>query len=164
MTDNLNVKAAVWSGIVAGFVFVMIEMILIATVGGGSPWGPPRMMAAIIMGQSVLPPPATFDFGIMMVGMMIHFVLSVVLGFVLGWVISKWRLGTGAAIIAGIVFGLLVYLVNFYGLTAVFPWFSNARNAITVFAHIVFGGVLGWVYHAIAAKHWGRPAARAEAA
>lgn len=164
MRENIDTKAAVWSGIVAGIVFVMAEMILIATVGGGSPWGPPRMMAAIVMGTEVLPPPPTFDFGITMVGMIIHFVLSVIYGFILGFAISKWRLGTGAAILAGIAFGLLIYLVNFYVFTGLFPWFSNARNAITVVSHLLFGGVLGWVYHAIAAKRWSRPAARPETA
>lgn len=154
MKDNLDIKAAIWSGIIAGVVFVTAEMILIATMGGGSPWGPPRMMAAIVMGTDVLPPPATFDFGITMIGMIVHFVLSIVLAFILGFVISKWRLGLGVAILVGIVFGLLVYLVNFYVVTGLFPWFSNARNAITLVSHLLFGGVLGWVYQAIAAKCW----------
>lgn len=164
MTDNIDTKAAIWSGIIAGLVFVMAEMILIATVAGGSPWGPPRMMAAIVMGTDVLPPPATFDVVITMIGMMIHFVLSIVLAFILGFAISRWRLGTGKAILLGIVFGLIVYLVNFYIFTGLFPWFSNARNAITLVSHLLFGGVLGWVYQAIASKRWATTAPRSETA
>lgn len=152
MTEKLSVKAAVWAGVVAGLVFVIVEMLLVATVGGGSPWGPPRMMAAIGMGTDVLPPPPTFDFGIVMVGMIIHFLLSIVLGLIFGWVVAKGRLGMGAAIVAGLVFGLVVYLVNFYLMTGLFPWFANARNWITVFAHLVFGGVLGWAYRSIAGR------------
>lgn len=164
MTEKLDVKAAVWAGIIAGLVFVIVEMVLVATVGGGSPWGPPRMMAAIAMGKEVLPPPPTFDFGIVMVGMIIHFVLSVVLGLILGWVISKWRLSISMAVLVGLLFGLAVYLVNFYVMTGLFPWFANARNMITTFAHLVFGGVLGWVYRSMAAKHWHRDPVRRETA
>jgi len=149
MTENVNMKSAIWAGIIAGAVFVMVEMALIA-LGDGMVWGPPRMMAAIVMGEGVLPPPPTFDFVIVMVGMMVHFVLSIVLGLILGWIIARWRLSMTMSILAGIVFGLLVYLVNFYGFTAFFPWFEMARHAITIFSHLLFGAVLGGAYRAMA--------------
>ncbi len=150
MTRNLDWKAAAWAGIIAGAVFLLLEMVLVGTVGGGSPWGPPRMMAAMVMGEGVLPPPGTFDLGIVMVAMLIHFPLAIVFGFILGWGISRWKLGLAASIVVGTVFGLLLYFVNFYGLTAIWPWFAMARNLITIFAHAMFGLVLGWVYAAMA--------------
>ena len=150
MRGALNRKAAIVAGIVAGVAFIMIEMILVATIGGQSPWGPPRMMAAMVMGEGVLPPPATFDLGIMMVAMMIHLVLSIILGAVLGWIISHWRMSAIAAIAIGTIFGLVVYFVNFYAMTAVFPWFAMARGGISIFAHAMFGLILGWTYYAIA--------------
>jgi hypothetical protein len=150
MTNTLNWKAAIVAGLVAGVVFMMLEMLLVGTIGGQSPWGPPRMIAAMAMGKSVLPPPATFDFGIMMVAMMIHFMMSIVLGVILGWIISHRRMNLMASIIAGTIFGLLIYFVDFYLMTAVFPWFAMARGAISIFAHTMFGLVLGWVYHSIA--------------
>lgn len=150
MMSQVNTKAAIWSGVIAGAVFMMLEMGLVGTVGGESPWGPPRMIAAMAMGESVLPPPATFEGGIMMVAMMIHFAMSIVFGFVLGWVISHWRMSLAIAMVAGTVFGLLVYFLNFYLMTAIFPWFAMARGGISIFAHAMFGLVLGWAYHAIA--------------
>lgn len=150
MTRSIDWKAAIWAGIIAAVVFMMIEMILVGTIGGQSPWGPPRMIAAMAMGKSVLPPPATFDLGILMIAMMIHLVMSIVLGIILGWAISHWRMSLVTAIIAGTVFGLLVYFVDFYLMTAVFPWFAMARGGISIFAHAMFGLVLGWTYHAIA--------------
>jgi len=45
-----------------------------------------------------------------------------------------------------------VYFVNFYGMTAVFPWFAMARGWIGIFAHIVYGAVLGWVYASLARR------------
>ena len=150
MTRSFSWKAAIWAGLIAGFVFMILEMVLVGTIGGQSPWGPPRMIAAMVMGESVLPPPATFDLGIMMVAMMIHLMMSIVLGVILGWAISHWRMSLTTAIIAGIAFGLLVYFVDFYLMTAVFPWFAMARGGISIFAHAMFGLVLGWTYHAIA--------------
>lgn len=160
MDSRLDIKAAIWAGLIAGAVFMMLEMVLVGTIGGGSPWAPPRMIAAMVLGEGVLPPPAPFDLGIMVVAMMIHLVLSVILAVVLGWAISHWRLSLGAAVGVGLVFGLVIYVVNFYGMTAAFPWFAMARNGISIFAHAMFGLVLGWAYHAIAApRHHNRTAA-----
>jgi xanthosine utilization system XapX-like protein len=150
MPDAINWKAAVSAGLIAGVVFMMIEMALVGTVGGQSPWGPPRMIAAMGMGEGVLPPPASFDVGIVAVGMAIHLILSILLGILLGWIISHWRMNLLTAIVVGTVFGLVVYFVGFYIMTAVFPWFAMARGAISIFAHAVFGLVLGWAYYAMA--------------
>ena len=58
------------------------------------------------------------------------------------------------SVLIGAVFGLLIYLVNFYGFTAIWPWFAKARNFISLFSHVMFGLVLGWACHALAAKRW----------
>ncbi len=152
MIMKLNWKAAAWAGVIAGLVFLMLEMALVAALQGQSPWGPPRMMAAIIMGKDVLPPPATFDFGIMMVTMMLHMTLSILLGFAFGWLHSLLRMNLVITLIAGTVFGLVIYFVNFYLFTALFPWFAMARGAISIFSHAMFGLVLGWAYHVLAAR------------
>lgn len=148
---RIDHKAVLIAGIAAGAVFMMLEMLMVAVFMGGSPWAPPRMIAAMLMGPGVLPPPATFDSTVMMVAMMIHFVLSILLAYVFA-LIAKGR-STGTAILAGAVFGLVVYLVNFYGMTAVFPWFAEARNWVSIFAHVMFGVVLGWAYAALAHRH-----------
>ncbi len=150
MAQSLNWKAAIVAGLAAGLVFMMLEMVLVGTIGGQSPWGPPRMIAAIAMGEGVLPPPATFDMGIMMVAMMVHFPMSIILAAVLGWAISHWRMNLMTSLIVGTIFGLVVYFVGFYVMTGVFPWFAMARGGIAIFAHAMFGLVLGWTYHVIA--------------
>ena len=137
-------KAAVWAGLIAGVVFMMLEMALVTLFMGESPWAPPRMIAAIVLGGGVLPPPATFDFGIFMVAMVVHFILAVVYAFVFTWIAFRWSLGI--AMFAGAIFGLALYIINFYGLTLVFPWFAMARNLVSIFSHLVFGLVLAWSY------------------
>jgi hypothetical protein len=148
-SERVAWKAAVGAGLIAGAVFLMMEMILLAVVGE-SPWGPPRMMAAIVMGEAVLPPPATFDLTVVMVAMIVHFMLSIALAVAFAWGLSLWYLSFGAALALGGAFGLLVYLVNFYPVPAIlFPWFAMARNWITISSHVVFGAVLAWAYLAL---------------
>jgi hypothetical protein len=40
---------------------LVVEMAMVELVLGMSMWGPPRMIAAIVRGKGVLPPPETFD-------------------------------------------------------------------------------------------------------
>ena len=124
MANTIDWKAAVWAGIIAGLVFMVLEMLLVQLVGEGNMWGPPRMMAAMVLGREVLPPPATFDAGVFIVAMIVHFVLSLVYAFIFAWILGQWQLTMSAAAIGGLVFGLVIYAVNFYGFTAVFPWFT----------------------------------------
>lgn len=149
--SGLNNRAVVMSGLIAGLVFLMLEMILVATLLDQSPWGPPRMIAAMVMGRGVLPPPASFDLVIVMVAMMVHFVLAIVLAFVFAVLFGARRWSLAIALLAGAVFGLVIYFINFYMMTALFPWFAMARNGVSMFAHVAFGVVLAWSYHAFTA-------------
>lgn len=143
-TRAIDWKAGVWAGLIAGVVFMMAEMIMVAVFEGKSPWGPPRMIAAMVLGQDVLKPP-TFDPGIMMATMMVHFPLSIIYGLVLAALLRRANRGTGLMI--GAVFGLAIYLINFYPIaSAMFPWFAMARGWVSAVAHIMFGAVAGLSY------------------
>jgi hypothetical protein len=76
--------------------------------------------------------------------MVVHFVLSVLFVIPLVWIIG--RFGLGLALLVGAVYGLALYLVNFYPMTTFFPWFAMARNWVSITTHIVFGIVGAWVY------------------
>jgi hypothetical protein len=98
MTNTLDWRAAVWAGLTAGLVFMVLEMLLVQLFGDGTMWGPPRMIAAIVLGRDVLPPPATFAAGVFVAAMVVHFVLSLAYAFIFGWIVSRWQLTvTGAA-------------------------------------------------------------------
>ena len=152
--DSFAWGAGVGAGVIAGLVFLVAEMMLVWLVNGASPWGPPRMIAAIVMGQGVLPPPATFDFTIVMVAMMVHFALSIALGLLAALLFR--RLGMGGAAIAGVVLGLALYYVSFYPIAdAMFPWFAKARGGVALFSHALFGLVLGVAYVALRRRRVG---------
>lgn len=138
-------SSIMWFGFVAGFVFMVIEMILLPATLGESFWTPIQMIAAIVMGEDEANQSATFNLGILMVALIIHFSLSVIYTYVLTLFISNRS--TVAAISIGGIFGLALYFINLYGFTFIFPWFARARNWAGIFAHIMFGFAAGYSYN-----------------
>ncbi|MGK7392400.1 MAG: hypothetical protein ACNS60_18745 [Candidatus Cyclobacteriaceae bacterium M2_1C_046] len=135
-------KYAVKAGLVAGIIFIVIEMLLVPLLLDGSPWGPPRLIAALVLNPTqVLPPPADFEFGVVGTAVVIHLALSVVYTIPFSFVAVKMRSLTGLILI-GAFYGLLLYVINFYLFTYAFPWFEEARNWVTILAHISFGVIL----------------------
>lgn len=147
-THSIDWSAAIWAGVIAGIVFMMMEMLLMPMFGfAPSMWAPPRMIAAIGLGKDVLPPPASFDLMVVMVAMVIHFMTSILFAIVVASVIRN--LGMGAAIAVGVVAALLLYGFVFYIMTAgPWPWFAMARNWVNILTHIVFGAIVAWWYKA----------------
>lgn len=144
-TERIDWKSTIYAGLIAGAAFIVLEMVMVWLFLGQGFWGPPRMVAAMVLGRGVLPPPATFDFGIVVTGMVAHFGLSIIFAFILS--VSFRNMKPGEAIAAGALFGLVVYLIDFYPIAeAFFPWFAGARNWVTVVSHIVFGIVLALSY------------------
>ncbi len=148
MKWSFSLKGAFKACAIAAMVFLAAEMAMVALIEGNSPFGPPRMMAAIVMGPDVLPPPASFDLTIMSVGLLVHLALSIVLAILWGFIHSNLGLSRWVAVLVAAGFGLLVYFVNFYGFTALFPWFEMARGTVSAVAHAIFGIALGWAYGA----------------
>lgn len=108
------------------------------------------MIAAIVMGPAVLTPRTTFDAGIFAVAMVLHFSLSTLYAVARVWILEGW-LPNLPAYIQG-AFGLIIYLVNFYGFTRFFPWFIEARSWVAIFVHISWGVILPLAYDALARR------------
>lgn len=149
--------AVVTAAVVAAMVFAVMEMMLVAIVQGMPFWAPLHMIAAIVMGSGVLPPPPAFDLGVAAVAMGVHLVLSLVLATILAFVLLRTR--PGSAWWIGLLFGIALYYINFYGFTALFPWFADARGWISWVSHAVFGLLLGVVYRSMDKRE--RPLRRA---
>lgn len=141
-------KAAIWSGIIAGVVMLVLEFIMNPLFLDKSMWEPVRMMASILMGSAVLPPPATFDTGVFLAAAAVHLPLSLIYAMIIGYLIRKVSLA--AALLIGIVIGYFVYMINFFGITiALFPWFSEARSWVQLIIHLLFGLTVGWSFKKI---------------
>lgn len=141
-------RAAALAGVIAGLVFLMLEMVLVWMVQGQSPWGPPHMIAAMVLGSEVLPSMGTwapFDLKIVLTAMAIHFPMAIVYGLVGAWLMH--RFDWVGAMMVGAALGLAAYIVNFYLIAPMaFPWFEMGRNWIGAFSHIMFGLTLGVAY------------------
>lgn len=147
-------RPGLWAGLIAGLVFLIMEMGLVWLAQGESPWAPPHMIAAMALGDDILPQPGTwapFDATVVITAVMIHMLLSAVLG-VLGAHLLR-DAGVGRGLVLGAVYGVAIYVLNFYLIAPLaFPWFAMARNWISVFSHIMFGVVFGVAYVALRTK------------
>ncbi|MEO8331874.1 MAG: sodium:proline symporter [Gallionella sp.] len=145
--SSLNLRLAVYAGIVAGVAATVVQIALWAGFTNDLPWvlyRDARLTAAILMGREVLPPPAVFAWDVMLAATLVHFALAILYSMVLACFIS--RLGTMRSLLAGILYGLVLYGINMHGFTIVFPWFSVVRDWITIVTHAVFGAAMAGAY------------------
>jgi hypothetical protein len=137
-------KAAVIAGLIAGAVFLLVLLVAYPLATGGTPWTVFRFIGAIVLGESVLPRATTFDAGVVITAVLLHFILSVIYTLVLAFIVHRW--GILISVIGGVLFGLALYLINFFTFTMLFPWFYPARAWPFSLVHILFGAVAGGVY------------------
>jgi len=137
---------AISASVVAGLVFAVIEMALAWAVKGQSPWAPLHMIGAMGLGPDALAPADTFDLRIVSVAVAIHMALAVLYGVILALIVQ--RLNTAAAVVVGALYGLALYLINFYGFTWLYPWFADARDWVSILSHVVQSGLMVGLYKA----------------
>ena len=142
----VDFRAVFWAGLVSGLVFLVVNMLL-SLLFLGTPWLFIRMVAALLPGQDVLPPPASFDPAIFIVALVIHLLLSLVFTTILALIIHKWGLLVG--IIDGAIFGLALYAINIYTFSFFFPWFFSLRSWIILLSHVFYGATAGGMYEAL---------------
>jgi hypothetical protein len=151
---TINPGAAAAAGIIAGVVATGAQLVLWGIFTDELPsifFRDARLAAAMLMGPDILPPPATFEWKVIIVATFIHFMLSIAYGLILAPLIT--HSGMVTSMLAGAVFGLILYGANMYGMTLIFPWFSVARDWITLVTHIVFGISLAVPYKLLSKPH-----------
>ncbi len=142
-------KWGVIGGIIAGVIFALSEMVM-AVLLGMPAVAPLQMIGAIALGPGVLPPAAPTAYTLL-AGVIVHMVLSATYGVVLGLIalgLPVLRSSVGVVTGVGMVWGLALWLVNFYLIAPVaFPWFGMANPVVQFIAHVFFfGGVLGYFF------------------
>ncbi|MCB8936451.1 MAG: hypothetical protein H6663_13380 [Candidatus Promineofilum sp.] len=140
-------RAAIIAGLLAGALTMLLWVILLALTTGGSVWAPFHHVAAILLGQSVLTPSQTINFQVVLTGAVIHLFLSVLYSVILAFIIHRWGLWVG--IVGGAIFGLALYVINYYTFTTLYPWFFPLRGWIALMGHIVFGAAAGGIYEGL---------------
>ena len=145
-------RAAAIAGFTAGVVFLVVELVGLWLMGE-NPWRPPQMIAAIVMGRDVLSQ-AMPGIDVLVAALVVHFALSVVFGLILGVIMASFSLDSSFAMasLVGAVFGVVVYVIDFYGMTRVFPWFAETRSGLSFLTHVVFGLVAADAYRKLERK------------
>jgi hypothetical protein len=139
--------AAVVAGFVGGAVLMVLEMLWAFSITGGSSWSTSHMIAGILMGPDVAGG-SSFDVVVVAVALFTHYLLGILFGLILAAIIAPYHLdsGAGMALVVGAVAGFVLYLINFHGMTAFFPWFAKMRGGETMIAHMIFGMATAWAY------------------
>jgi uncharacterized membrane protein YagU involved in acid resistance len=140
-------RAAIASGLVAGAALMVLELFWSMTSLGSSPWAVSHKIAAISMGSGVLQS-SEFDAGIVTVALITHYILGVVFAIIMAALIESfgWDTSPGTVLFAGGVFGLVLYLFNFFVMVGVFPWFAEMRGWAAVMGHLLFGMIASGMY------------------
>ena len=142
-----NAVTIILAGIVAGTLSTLAQMLLRVAVGADA-WTlllrDARLTAALVLDEAAPSPSAGFDAGIMLIATGIHYALSIIYAALL-LPVAK-RLALLPSLLAGAGFGALLYFVNLYGFSSIFPWFTQARGGITLAVHLVFGMVVMLAY------------------
>ncbi|TPI46225.1 hypothetical protein FJW05_15320 [Mesorhizobium sp. B2-9-1] len=133
------------AGVVAGIVFAAFEMIVTAMMmGAGAFFMPLRMIGAIALGPGALDPGYSLVTA-SVAGVIVHMVLAIIYGMIFGEIAAMLR-GPVAIIGAASLFGLALWLINFYVIApTLFPWFLQSSPLVQFIAHtFFFGSVLGY--------------------
>ena len=140
MRGNIDPATMLIAGIGAGILATLVQLALWWLTGmplAETLFRDARLTAAMAMGTGVLPPPSTLRWDILLVATLIHFALSIAYAVIPACLFGHLR--SGSNLLAGAIFGLIIYLVNLHGFTMLFPWFAVTRGWITLVAHLVFG-------------------------
>ncbi|MFI0419720.1 hypothetical protein [Spongiactinospora sp. 9N601] len=131
-------------GVVSGMIFAGVTMWFASTQPPGKADMPLHMMASIVQGgkQAIMAGQTS-----VWAGLAVHLVLSAAFG--IGFALIAPALRTnGTAALAGTVYGVLLYVVNFLVLSPLlFPVFGDANQPFELFAHMVFGTVLAFFFY-----------------
>jgi len=134
------VRGAV-GGVVSGAVFIVATMWYVASTGGPAVM-PLRMISTVVLGDAAMGKGTTSP----ALGAIVHIVLSAAFGVAFGLVV-RWLRTNGTVALAGVLYGLLLYLVNFQVLARLlFTTFKMANQPFEVVVHVVFGTLLSFVF------------------
>jgi hypothetical protein len=149
--------AAAASGFVGGAILMVLELFWSTMPAGASPWSTSHRIAAIVLGSDTLQS-SDFSIGVVGVALITHYVLGIAFGMVLGAIVAPFHFDSsaGMALAVGAVFGLILYLFNFYGMASLFPWFAGMRGWTTLLGHLIFGMATAVMYMKLERPELGR--------
>ena len=141
--------AAAVSGFAAGAVLMVLDLVWSSIFNAHGPWRTSHMIAPLFIGTDILRTTGyAFNVWVVSIALATHYVLGVAFGVVMAAIMVRVHADAtpGRAAAAGGILGLVLYIVNFEGLTQFFPWLVELRGGETLAAHVVFGLVAALLY------------------
>ena len=139
--------AAAVAGFVAGAILMVVELFWSTAFLDGNPWATSHKIAAMVLGRDALQATG-FSVSVVAMALVTHYVLGILFGVVLSIILAAFHFdsSSGMVLLAGAVFGAVLYLFNFYVMVNLFSWFADMRGWATFFAHLIFGMAAAIMY------------------
>ncbi|HSW21108.1 MAG TPA: hypothetical protein VLJ86_28045 [Ramlibacter sp.] len=139
--------AAAVSGFAAGAVLMVLDLVWSTLFNPEGPWRTSHMIAPIFTGVESANATA-FSLSVVAIALATHYALGIIFGLIMAALLVQFKLDAepGRAMAAGVIMGLLLYIINFHLLVGFFPWLTSLRGVPTLAAHIVFGIVAALLY------------------
>lgn len=147
MHQVMDWRAAVGAGVIAGAMFLLFLAFVAPKLGPMNAWVYLRLIASVLLGPTVLAPPATFDLQVLIAAVLVQLLLAVCFALVTAFVLHRWGLLVG--ILGGAAIGSALYVLNFFTLSYFFPWFFPMRGPEVFVGHLLFGALAGGIYEAL---------------
>ncbi len=161
---NQWIKHGILGGVLGGLVIAAFDMVSAAVLMGLQAFfGPLREISAIVLGQQALEPTYPLLTAALL-GVLTHMALSIIYGMAFAGVVARvpqLRASTMTLVIAASLFGLALWLVNFYLIAPVagWTWFAMANPVVQFIAHTFFYGTVLGIYLARVGSTAPRPTA-----
>lgn len=137
-----GLAAAVEAGLLAGFLFLTMEVLLSFLTHTSSPFGPAHLLVVGLSNPSdgII----RFTISNVILGLLIHFVLSVTLTVILARIVRA--MSTHIAVAFGFVFGFFLYYLNYYVFALWLPVMIGIREISTMINYVIFGVSGAWIF------------------
>lgn len=136
-----RVVRGVVGGELAGATFALLTMWFAASMGSEAKM-PLLMMSTIAAGRDSM----TSGAASVAAGVSVHLTLSALFGVLFSLAVPRMRTN-GTALLAGLAWGLVIYIVNFRLLSpALFPVFQDANQPFEVLVHLVYGLIVASLF------------------
>ena len=144
LVQVMDWSSAFWAGLIAGIIFYLLNVFVVPLFLGGNSWVIIRLFSSVFLGNGILAPPATYNLVSLIVSIFSVMLFSMLFTLTVTFILHRWGLLVG--IVGGAIFGLAIYLINFYSLSYFFPWFYPMSSWSFLVTHILLGSVAGGVY------------------
>lgn len=141
---GFDARAATWAGVWAGVVYWALRGVF--NIPGSAAWEPFRRFCSVFLKEGALPYPGTFN-AIYLVAAIPALAIAVLYSAILADFIHARKSG---AITIGAVYGLVLYVINYYLFTGIFPQLVAGRHWTTALCYLVFGAVAARMYKSLA--------------